>query len=135
MNGDNQQGDPQASELRIKHLQEELEKFKRHAQKKADIVKDLEEQLQRKGEECEHWRCALENTRKGFEEYKVSMEVKLHQHAKVSMNHEEKVESLKKLAEEDRTWLEKETARRKDRSEKIKNQTQEILERRSTIDW
>eukprot|EP00554_Chaetoceros_debilis_P016522 CAMPEP_0194126824 /NCGR_PEP_ID=MMETSP0150-20130528/60196_1 /TAXON_ID=122233 /ORGANISM="Chaetoceros debilis, Strain MM31A-1" /LENGTH=128 /DNA_ID=CAMNT_0038820709 /DNA_START=383 /DNA_END=769 /DNA_ORIENTATION=+ len=128
MNDDKKIGDPQASKLRIKNLKEELEKFKRQAQKKADIVKDLEEQLQRKGEECEHWRCALE-------EYKVSMEVKLHQHAKVSMNHEEKVESLKKLAEEDRTWLEKETARRKDRSEKIKNQTQEILERRSTIDW
>lgn len=135
MNVEKNGGDPQASKLMIGNINEELEKFKRQAQKQADIIRDLEEELQRKGEECEHWRCALENTRRSFEEYKLSMEVKLHQHAKVSLSHEEKVESLKKLAEEDRTWLEKETARRKDRSEKIKNQTQEILGRRSTIDW
>ncbi len=116
--------------MRQIELTNELTVVKNQAKSQAEVIKDLREQLQQKGEECNKLQLALENSKKDFEKYKESMKDKFETYVKVHENQRDKVTDLKKLAEQDRTWLERETAKRKAVSEKIKCETNRILERR-----
>ncbi len=116
--------------MRQLELTNELMVVQNQAKSQAEIIKDLQEQLQQKSKECNELQLALEKTKKDFEKYKDSMKDKFKSYLKVHENQSDKVSDLKKLAEQDRTWLERETAKRKAVSEKIKCETKLILERR-----
>jgi len=129
-------------EERIKQLEAELQEVKTAASNALEKARKehaaVAEQLQAKDLECESLQTHLDTLAAEHTSYAIQMENSAKVQIKARVNHNEQVQSLKTLAEQDRAWLEEETSRRRAASIQLRKASEDQvtrMQRRISSNW